>query len=216
MTVKNIIEKGTNISSFSPFVTSRIKDILKKETREDTIDIFSKENVKIFDILVSAKKEICIACVTLDQIFSFNYIEVFKNILKNNIKIKILICDPKSDLLDHIKYLTVYPKIDENLTSCLSRLCNMKIISLSTKELANFEIRCYKTILTHNTITIDQDIESNGTILVEHFLFGIKSQNRKIIQLLKRKNHEIFDIYYKSFLKLWEISPEYSCEWEEL
>jgi len=197
-------------------VTSRIKDILKKETREDTIDIFSKENVKIFDILVSAKKEICIACVTLDQIFSFNYIEVFKNILKNNIKIKILICDPKSDLLDHIKYLTVYPKIDENLTSCLSRLCNMKIISLSTKELANFEIRCYKTILTHNTVTIDQDIESNGTILVEHFLFGIKSQNRKIIQLLKKKNHEIFDIYYKSFLKLWEISPEYSCEWEEL
>lgn len=216
MTVKNIIEKGTNISSFSPFVTSRIKDILKKETREDAIDIFSKENVKIFDILVSAKKEICIACVTLDQIFSFNYIEVFKNILKNNIKIKILICDPKSDLLDHIKYLTVYPKIDENLTSCLSRLCNMKIISLSTKELANFEIRCYKTILTHNIITIDQDIESNGTILVEHFLFGIKSQNRKIIQLLKRKNHEIFDIYFKSFLKLWEISPEYSCEWEEL
>lgn len=197
-------------------MTSRIKDILKKETREDAIDIFSKENVKIFDILVSAKKEICIACVTLDQIFSFNYIEVFKNILKNNIKIKILICDPKSDLLDHIKYLTVYPKIDENLTSCLSRLCNMKIISLSTKELANFEIRCYKTILTHNIITIDQDIESNGTILVEHFLFGIKSQNRKIIQLLKRKNHEIFDIYYKSFLKLWEISPEYSCEWEEL
>ncbi|MGE5782256.1 MAG: hypothetical protein ACM31J_05290 [Nitrososphaerales archaeon] len=216
MTVKNIIEKGTNISSFSPFVTSRIKDILKRESKEDTIDIFSKENVKIFDILVSAKKEICIACVTLDQILSFNYIEVFKNILKNNIKIKILICDPKSDLLDHIKYLTVYPKIDENLTSCLSRLCNMKIISLSTKELANFEIRCYKTILTHNTITIDQDIESNGTILVEHFLFGIKSQNRKIIQLLKRKNHEIFDIYYKSFLKLWEISPEYSCEWEEL
>lgn len=216
MTVKNIIEKGTNISSFSPFVTSRIKDILKRESKEDTIDIFSKENVKIFDILVSAKKEICIACVTLDQILSFNYIEVFKNILKNNIKIKILICDPKSDLLDHIKYLTVYPKIDENLTLCLSRLCNMKIISLSTKELANFEIRCYKTILTHNTITIDQDIESNGTILVEHFLFGIKSQNRKIIQLLKRKNHEIFDIYYKSFLKLWEISPEYSCEWEEL
>lgn len=216
MTVKNIIEKGTNISSFSPFVTSRIKDILKKETREDAIDIFSKENVKIFDILVSAKKEICIACVTLDQIFSFNYIEVFKNILKNNIKIKILICDPKSDLLDHIKYLTVYPKIEENLTSCLSRLCNMKIISLSTKELANFEIRCYKTILTHNIITIDQDIESNGTILVEHFLFGIKSQNRKIIQLLKRKNHEIFDIYFKSFLKLWEISPEYSCEWEEI
>lgn len=216
MSVKNIIEKGTNISSFSPFVTSRLKDILKKESKEDTIDIFSKENVKIFDILVSAKKEICIACVTLDQIFSFNYIEVFKNILKNNIKIKILICDPKSDLLDHIKYLTVYPKIDENLTSCLSRLCNMKIISLSTNELANFEIRCYKTILTHNTITIDQDIESNGTILVEHFLFGIKSQNRKIIQLLKRKNHEIFDIYYKSFLKLWEISPEYSCEWEEL
>lgn len=216
MTVRNIIEKGTNISSFSPFVTSRIKDILKKETREDAIDIFSKENVKIFDILVSAKKEICIACVTLDQIFSFNYIEVFKNILKNNIKIKILICDPKSDLLDHVKYLTVYPKIEENLTSCLSRLCNMKIISLSTNELANFEIRCYKTILTHNIITIDQDIESNGTILVEHFLFGIKSQNRKIIQLLKRKNHEIFDTYYKSFLKLWEISPEYSCEWEEL
>jgi len=197
-------------------VTSRIKDILKKESKEDTIDIFSKENVKIFDILVSAKKEICIACVTLDQIFSFNYIEVFKNILKNNIKIKILICDPKSDLLDHIKYLTVYPKIEENLTSCLSRLCNMKIISLSTNELANFEIRCYKTILTHNTISIDQDIESNGTILVEHFLFGIKSQNRKIIQLHKRKKHEIFDIYYKSFLKLWEISPEYSCEWEEL
>lgn len=216
MTVRNIIEKGTNISSFSPFVTSRIKDILKKESKEDTIEIFSKENVKIFDILVSAKKEICIACVTLDQMFSFNYIEVFKNILKNNIKIKILICDPKSDLLNHVKYLTVYPKIEENLTSCLSRLCNMKIISLSTNELANFEIRCYKTILTHNIIIIDQDIESNGTILVEHFLFGIKSQNRKIIQLLKRKNHEIFDIYYKSFLKLWEISPEYSCEWEEL
>jgi hypothetical protein len=197
-------------------MTSKIKDILKKDNRDDSIDVYSKENVKVFDILVGAKKEICIACISLDQIFSFNYIEVFKNILKNNVKIKILICDPKSDLLNHIKYLTVSPNIEENLTSCLSRLCNMKIISLTTNELANFEIRSYKTILTHNVIIIDQGIELNGTILIEHFLFGIKSVNRKIIQLYKRKNHYMFDNYYKSFLRLWETSPEYSCEWEEL
>ncbi|MFB5598877.1 MAG: hypothetical protein ACE5SW_01435 [Nitrososphaeraceae archaeon] len=217
MTLENIIEKGTNISSsISPFMTSKIKDILKKENRDDTIDVFSKENVKVFDILVGAKKEICIACISLDQIFSFNYIEVFKSILKNNVKIKILICDPKSELINHLKYLTVYPSIEENLTSCLSRLCNMKIISLTSNELANFEIRSYKTILTHNVIIIDQGIELSGIILLEHFLFGIKSPHRKIIQLYKRKNHQLFDNYNKSFLRLWETSPEYSCEWEEL
>lgn len=197
-------------------MTSKIKDILKKETRDETIDVFSKENVKVFDILVGAKKEICIACISLDQIFSFNYIEVFKSILKNNVKIKILICDPKSELVNHMKYLTVYPNIEENLNSCLSRLCNMKIISLTSSELANFEIRSYKTILTHNVIIIDQGLELNGIILIEHFLFGIKSPNRKIIQLHKRKNHQLFDNYNKSFLRLWDTSPEYSCEWEEL
>ncbi len=215
--LENIIEKGSNISSsISPFMTSKIRDILKKENREDSIDVFSKENVKIFDILVGAKKEICIACISLDQIFSFNYIEVFKSILKNNVKIKILICDPKSELIEHLKYLTVYPHIEETLTSCLSRLCNMKIISLTTNELRNFEIRAYKTILTHNVIIIDQGIEVNGIILIEHFLFGIKSPNRKVIQLHKRKNPILFDNYYKSFLRLWDTSPEYSCEWEEL
>ena len=217
MTIKNIIERGTNIPSpIPPFMTARIKDMIKKEAKEDTVDIYSKENVKIFDILLSARQEICIACISLDQIFSFNYTEVLKGILKNKIKIKILICDPRSDLLAHLQYLTVFPKIEENVTACLSKLCNMKIISLSTNELVNFEIRSYKTILTHNIIIIDQNIESNGAILIEPFLFGVKSQNRKIIQLFKRKNAQIFNIYNKSFLKLWEISPEYSCEWEEL
>ena len=197
-------------------MTSKIKDILKKENKDDTLDVFSKENVKIFDILVNSKREICIACVSLDQIFSFNYIQVFKSILKNNIKLKILICDPQSDLLNHIKYLTVFPNVYESLTSCLSKLCNMKIVSLSTKELSNFEIRTYKTILPHNMIIIDRDSQSNGIILLEPFLFGIKSTNRKIFQMYKRKNPEIFDIHFKSFLKLWEHSPDYSCEWEEL
>ncbi|MGZ5549835.1 MAG: hypothetical protein ACXW07_03445, partial [Nitrososphaeraceae archaeon] len=106
--------------------------------------------------------------------------------------------------------------IYESLTSCLSKLCNMKIVSLSTKELSNIEIRIYKTILPHNLIIIDRDIHGSGIILVEPYLFGIKSQNRKIYQIYKRKNQEIFDLHFKSFLKLWETSPEYSCEWEEL
>jgi hypothetical protein len=217
LAIENFIQKSTNISStITPFMTSKIKDILKKENKDDTIDVFSKENVKIFDILVNSKREICVACVSLDQIFSFNYIQVFKSILKNNIKLKILICDPQSDLLNHIKYLTVFPNVYESLTSCLSKLCNMKIVSLSTKELSNFEIRTYKTILPHNMIIIDRDSQSNGIILLEPFLFGIKSTNRKIFQMYKRKNPEIFDIHFKSFLKLWENSPDYSCEWEEL
>ena len=197
-------------------MTSKLKDILKKENKDDSIDIFSKENVKIFDYLVNSKREICIACISLDQIFSFNYIQVFKSILKNNIRIKILICDPQSDLLNHIKYLTVFPNIYESLTSCLSKLCNMKIVSLSTKELSYFEIRTFKTILPHNMIIIDRDSQSNGIIFLEPFLFGIKSTNRKVFQMYKRKNPEIFEIYFKSFLKLWDTSPDYSCEWEEL
>jgi len=197
-------------------MTSKLKDILRKDNKDDSLDIFSKENVKIFDYLVNSKKEICIGCVSLDQIFSFNYIQVFKSILKNNIKIKILICDPHSDLLNHIKYLTVFPNIQESLTSCLSKLCNMKIVSLSTKELSYFEIRTYKTILPHNIIIVDRDSQNNGMIFFEPFLFGIKSTNRKIFQMNKRKNPEIFDIYFKSFLKLWDTSPDYSCEWEEL
>jgi hypothetical protein len=217
LAIEDFIQKSTNISStITPFMTSKIKDILKKENKDDSIDIFSKEKVKIFDNLVNSKREICIACVSLDQIFSFNYIQVFKSILKNNIKIKILICDPQSDLLNHLKYLTVFPNIYESLTSCLSKLCNMKIVSLSTKELSYFEIRTYKTILPHNMIIIDRDSQSNGIILLEPFLFGIKSTNRKIFQMHKRKNPEMFDIYFKSFLKLWDSSPDYSCEWEEL
>lgn len=217
MAIGNFIQKSSGISSsLPPLMATKIKEILKKDHKDDTIDIYSKENVKIFDILVNSKREICIACVSLDQIFSFNYIEVFKSILKNSIKLKILLCDPHSDLLNHIKYLTVFPNIYESLTSCLSKLCNMKIVSLSTKELSNVEIRIYKTILPHNLIIIDRDIHGSGIILVEPYLFGIKSQDRKIYQIYKRKNQEIFDLHFKSFLKLWETSPEYSCEWEEL
>ncbi|HEX7141677.1 MAG TPA: hypothetical protein VF222_04290 [Nitrososphaeraceae archaeon] len=217
MAIDNFIQKSSGISSsLPPLMATKIKEILKKDNKDDTIGIYSKENVKIFDILVNSKREICIACVSLDQIFSFNYIEVFKSILKNSIKLKILLCDPHSDLLNHIKYLTVFPNIYESLTSCLSKLCNMKIVSLSTKELSNVEIRIYKTILPHNLIIIDRDIHGSGIILVEPYLFGIKSQNRKIYQIYKRKNQEIFDLHFKSFLKLWETSPEYSCEWEEL
>jgi hypothetical protein len=217
LAIENFIQKSSSISSsIPPFMASKIKDILKKDNKDDSIDIFSKEHVKIFDLIVNSKREICIACISLDQIFSFNYIEVFKSILKNNVKLKILICDPQSDLLNHIKYLTVFPDIYQSLTSCLSKLCNMKIVSLSTKELSYFEIRTYKTILPHNMIIIDKDSYSNGIILLEPFLFGIKSTNRKIFQMNKKKNQEIFDIYFKSFLKLWENSPDYSCEWEEL
>ena len=217
MAIENFIQKSSGISSsLPPLMATKIKEILKKDNKDDTIDIYSKENVKIFDILVNSKREICIACVSLDQIFSFNYIEVFKSILKNSIKVKILLCDPHSDLLNHIKYLTVFPNIYESLASCLSKLCNMKIVSLSTKELSNVEIRIYKTILPHNLIIIDRDIHRSGIILVEPYLFGIKPQNRKIYQIYKRKNQEIFDLHFKSFLKLWETSPEYSCEWEEL
>lgn len=217
LAIENFIQKSSGISSsLPPLMATKIKEILKKDNKDDTIDIYSKENVKIFDILVNSKREICIACVSLDQIFSFNYIEVFKSILKNSIKLKILLCDPHSDLLNHIKYLTVFPNIYESLTSCLSKLCNMKIVSLSTKELSNVEIRIYKTILPHNLIIIDRDIHGSGIILMEPYLFGIKPQNRKIYQIYKRKNQEIFDLHFKSFLKLWETSNEYSCEWEEL
>jgi hypothetical protein len=217
LAIENFIQKSSNLSSsIPPLVATKIKEILKKENKDDTVDVYSKENVKTFDIIVNARREICIACVSLDQIFSFNYIEVFKSILKNNIKLKILLCDPHSDLLSHIKYLTVFPNIYESLTSCLSKICNMKIVSLSTKELSNFEIRIYKTIIPHNIIIIDRDIQSSGIILLEPYLFGITSQNRKIYQISKRKNQEIFDLHFKSFLKLWETSPEYSCEWEEL
>ena len=140
LTIEKFIQKGSSISSsIPPFMTSKIKDILKKDNKDDSIDIFSKEHVKVFDLIVNSKREICIACISLDQIFSFNYIEVFKSILKNNVKLKILICDPQSDLLNHIKYLTVFPDIYQSLTSCLSKLCNMKIISLSTKELSYFD-----------------------------------------------------------------------------
>lgn len=217
MAIENFIQKSSDISSsITPFMTSKIKEILKKENKDDTIDVYSKENVKIFDIIVNTRREVCIACVSLDQIFSFNYIEVLKSILKNNIKLKILLCDPHSDMLNHLKYLSVFPNIHESLTSCLSKLCNMKIVSLSTKELSNFEIRIYKTILPHNIIIRDRDIQGSGILLVEPYLFGINSQNRKIYQIYKRKNQEIFDLHFKSFLKLWETSPEYSCEWEEL
>jgi hypothetical protein len=34
--------------------------------------------------------------------------------------------------------------------------------------------------------------------------------------LHQRKNPEMFDTYFKSFLKLWDNSPDYTCEWEEL
>ena len=83
MAIENFIQKSSSISSsIPPFMASKIKDILKKDNKDDSIDIFSKEHVKIFDLIVNSKREICIACISLDQIFSFNYIEVFKSILK--------------------------------------------------------------------------------------------------------------------------------------
>ena len=88
LAIENFIQKSSDLSSsIPPLVATKIKEILKKENKDDTVDVYSKENVKIFDIIVNARREICIACVSIDQIFSFNYIEVFKSILKNNIKL---------------------------------------------------------------------------------------------------------------------------------
>jgi hypothetical protein len=77
LTIENIIQKSSDISSsITPFMATKIKEILKKENKDDTIDVYSKENVKIFDIIVNSRRELCIACVSLDQIFSFNYIHI--------------------------------------------------------------------------------------------------------------------------------------------
>ncbi len=211
----NIIEKGTSISSsIPPFMSSKIKDILRKDGREDPTHFYSKDQIKFYEFLINAKREIDIIHLNLNQIISVNYITLFRNLLKSGILIRVLLPDPKLTFINEIQQLTDINNFENNLLLTLSDLCNMKIISLNQKELSSFELKTFTTIPTYNMILLDKYNEQDAIMLVEPLLYG--SSSKRVIEITRKKNRDTFEMYLNSFKKLWDSSSEYSCEWELL
>ncbi len=212
----SIIEKGTSLSSsIPPFMSSKIKDILGKDGREDPIQFYSKEEIKFYEFLINAKREIDIIHLNLNQIISVNYITLLRNLLKSGILVRILMPDPTLAFIKEIQQLTDISNFENNLLLTLSELCNMKIISLNQKELNCFELKISKTIPTNNMIILDKYNDSDAIMLVEPLLYG-SSNTKRIIEINRKKNKDTFEMYLNSFKKLWDTSNEYSCEWELL
>jgi len=212
----SIIEKGTSIStSIPPFMSSKIKDILGKDGREEPIQFYSKDEIKFYEFLINAKREIDIIHLNLNQIISVNYITLIRNLLKSGILVKILVPDPKLPFLSDIQELTEIGNFENNLLLTLSELCNMKIISLNQKELNCFELKTFNTIPTNNMIILDKYSDSDASMLVEPLLYG-SSNSKRIFEVTRKKNKDTFDLYLNSFKRLWDHSADYACDWDLL
>lgn len=110
-------------------------------------------------------------------------------------------------IVPHVEDEELIKKIETtHATTKLKEVLERTLLSLQRKRLElpkdeqhRLVIRAYKTIFpTYSMILIDPNTE-NGQIQVEEHLAGIHADSRRVLLVEKKKQPELFEIYYKSY-----------------
>jgi hypothetical protein len=173
---------------------------LRIRRQETSINVYSKTELNVREFLKKAKHEIDIFGITLETI-SGDYIDTIKNLLKSkNIKkVRILIYNPKSTLINSIN--TLVKSNTGTIQSSVQRFVDLK--SEIGDDARKFEIKLFDNIPIQSMFIIDPNTNSDGVMRVEPYLFGIRKEERRIQELSSKKEKELFQTYYRSFEEMW-------------
>ncbi|MGB7958660.1 MAG: hypothetical protein WCF46_02095, partial [Nitrososphaeraceae archaeon] len=143
---------------FTFYLLMRRWGMLKNVQKETTVDVFSHSNLPTLeDIFAKVNRTIHFLGITLESLGP--KIPLIENLLRNNKRVRILICDPKSRILPEIEKLVVSSNTSQRIDGTLGMLEQMSN-TLNETQKNNLEIRKYNEIPSHSMIIVDPDTSS--------------------------------------------------------
>jgi hypothetical protein len=174
--------------------------------RETSIDVYTRNGgLHLDEFLKIAKKEIHIFGITLEETTG-SVINVIEEKLKSPhiSKVRIVLYDP-----------AVTPQMTEKLNQLVDSnigtvQTSLERLQKSKSDLGNdgekLEIRVFDGIPIQSVFVIDPERESDGIMRVEPYLFGIRKEDRRRHELSSKKEKNLFELYWKSYHKIWKSS----------
>jgi hypothetical protein len=98
--------------------------MLKSVQKETTVDVFSHSNLPSLDIFSKVDRTIHLLGITLESLSS--KMPLVENLLRNNKRVRILICDPKSQIMSEIEKLVVSSNTSQRIYGTLGMLSQMR------------------------------------------------------------------------------------------
>jgi len=182
--------------------------------KETTIPFYKQSDLHRLPEFLSKGTELYLVGITLQELQQTS--KTITNALrKPNGKVNVLVCDPHHRFMRKIEQVvygrkkTVKPlKTGEKISSTLSVLENVKHDdSLSELQINSLQIRTHELIPTHTLVILDPSSDS-AVMQVEPYPFGIDREERRVFRIYKRKQAELFNIYWQSFQNMWvESTP---------
>jgi len=159
-----------------------------------------------FQDRVEKAEEIWITGFTMTG-FLLNHKGTLKKLVKNGVKIKILLSPKDGNTLTYI--CSFYRDIFSNRSNYLNYLkASLTFLEEIGKD-KNFELRTYTVMPTHHLIIINPKRES-GELQVHLNMYNRDSEDCPLIVIRKLEATELFDMFKTEFESLWNESKKYS------
>jgi hypothetical protein len=129
----------------------------KQIKRETTVNVYSQSNLPKLSKLFAKARDIWLLGITLQELQQTT--DTITKVLSNDGKVRILICDPDSELMNQIDTVVSSKKTKEKISSTLVELDELRN-NLASRQKGNLEVRLHGLIPTHSLIIIDPTKDS--------------------------------------------------------
>lgn len=179
--------------------------------REDQTILYT-EFPKRFQSDLEKAEEIYMVGVSLSSTIE-KQLGVLKEMLRNNLSIKVLIRNPKgkhTKMILEQSYIGMTTKhIKNKINHALDLLCELKKISPD-----NVEIRVVDHHFSFGCFAFDSD-KANGKIYIEHYPFKIPENDIPKLFFDVSTNKYWFDLYKRQLNELWSSGEEWICDYAQ-
>ena len=169
--------------------------------KETSINVYHRRNVKLEDFLNKAKEQVHIFGIALEETLSGEYTEILKKVLKSqDIKqVRILLSNPDNEQL--VNSITQLVNTDmTSINGSLSRIRDFK--AKLGQEKSKLEIKVFDGIPIQSMFIIDP-LSKKGVLRFEPYLYAIQKGKRRIYELPKKKDKELFEACWESYKEMW-------------
>jgi hypothetical protein len=168
--------------------------------KETSINVYHRRNVKLEDFLNKAKEQVHIFGIALEETLSGEYTEILKKVKSQDIKqVRILLSNPDNEQL--VNSITQLVNTDmTSINGSLSRIRDFK--AKLGQEKSKLEIKVFDGIPIQSMFIIDP-LSKKGVLRFEPYLYAIQKGKRRIYELPKKKDKELFEACWESYKEMW-------------
>jgi hypothetical protein len=186
-------------------VSYHIYCLLTRPKKETKVNAYLRTEPKLDKFLESAKKKINIFGITLEET-TRDFRDTCQEILKKHSieEVNILLSDPDVNIRPYIER-----QVHENIGTIASSIETLRSMKkdLSPDEFAKLHVKLSNEIPVQSIFIIDPD-EKHSVIRFEPYVYGITKQRRRIFEMSKKKQKELYKVYLKSFNELWKLGMD--------